>query len=132
MACDFMDMGVMSAEAIKDTDWLELVERYRAGQTRSGNLHTEGSIRKRKEALVQILKANKLRDALHFVDMWKENKENKEVNHWNIEEVEAMNQHALALARDPTTLKFAVVHLLHYHIAPLDRILRNSSGTTSI
>ena len=79
VACDFMDMGVMSAEAIKDTDWLELVERYRAGQTRSGNPLTEGSIRKRKEALVQILKATKLSDTLHFVEMWKESKEAKEI-----------------------------------------------------
>jgi integrase len=118
VACDFMDMGVMSAEAIKDTDWLELVERYRVGQTRSGNPLTEGSIRKRKEGLVQILKANKLRDTLHFVEMWKEKKETKEVTYWNIEEMEAMNQYALVLARKPATLKFAVVHLLHYHIAP--------------
>ena len=62
VACDFMDMGVMSAETIQDTDWLELVERYRAGQTRSGNPLTEGSIRKRKEALVQMLKAMKLNE----------------------------------------------------------------------
>ena len=74
VACDFMDMGVESAEAITDKDWLNLVERYRAGQTRSGNPLTEGSIRKRKEALVQILKATKLNDILHFVEMWKKKK----------------------------------------------------------
>ena len=118
VACDFMDMGVMSAEAIKDTDWLALVERYRAGQTRSGRTFSEGSIRKRKEALVQILKATKLSDTLHFVEMWKETKESKEVTYWTIEEMESMNQYVLRLARDTKMLKFAVVHLLHYHIAP--------------
>ena len=94
VACDFMDMGVKSAEAITDTDWLNLVERYRTGQTRSGNPLTEGSIRKRKEGLVQILKAMKLSDILHFVEMWKEKKEAKDVTYWNFDEMEAMNRHA--------------------------------------
>ena len=118
VACDLMDMGVMSAETIQDTDWLELVERYRAGQTRSGRTLSESSIRKRKEALVQILKATKLSDTLHFVEMWKETKEAKEITYWNLEEMEAMNQYALILAREAKTMKFAVTHLLHYHIAP--------------
>ena len=118
VACDFMDMGVMSAEAIQDTDWLELVERYRAGQTRSGNPLTEGSIRKRKEALVQMLKAMKLNETLAFVQMWKEKKEVKEITYWNLEETEAMHHHALDLAQDPKTLKLATLHFLHYHIAP--------------
>ena len=118
VACDFMDMGVMSAETIQDTDWLELVERYRAGQTRSGNPLTEGSIRKRKEALVQMLKAMKLNETLAFVQMWKEKKEVKEIRYWNLEETEAMHQHALDLAQDPKTLKLATLHFLHYHIAP--------------
>ena len=118
VACDFMDMGVMSAEAIKDNDWLALVERYRAGMTRSGNELTEGSIRKRKEALVQILKATRLSDTLHFVEMWKETKEAKEITYWNLEEMEAMNQYSLLLAQETKTLKFAVVHFLHYHISP--------------
>jgi site-specific recombinase XerD len=118
VACDFMDMGVESAEAITDKDWLNLVERYRAGQTRSGNPLTEGSIRKRKEALVQILKATKLNDILHFVEMWKKKKESNETTYWNLEEMEAMNQHVLRLAQETKMLKFAVVHLLHYHIAP--------------
>ena len=107
VACDFMDMGVMSAETIQDTDWLELVERYRAGQTRSGNPLTEGSIRKRKEALVQMLKAMKLNETLAFVQMWKEKKEVKEIRYWNLEETEAMHHHALDLAQDPKTLKLA-------------------------
>ena len=118
VACDFMDMGVESAEAIGEKDWLNLVERYRAGQTRSGRTFSEGSIRKRKEGLVQILKATKLSDTLHFVEMWKETKESKEVTYWTIEEMESMNQYVLRLARDTKMLKFAVVHLLHYHIAP--------------
>ena len=118
VACDFIDMGVKSAEAITDTDWLNLVERYRAGQTRSGNPLTEGSIRKRKEGLVQILKAMKLSDILHFVEMWKEKKEAKDVTYWNFDEMEAMNRHAFQMSVEPKQLKFAVVHFLHYYIAP--------------
>ena len=110
VACDFMDMGVMSAEAIKDTDWLELVERYRAGQTRSGRTLSESSIRKRKEALVQILKATKLSDTLHFVEMWKETKEAKEITYWNLEEMEAMNQCALILARMESDASHSLNH----------------------
>ena len=118
VACDFIDMGVMSAETIRDTDWLALVERYRAGMTRSGNELTEGSIRKRKEALVQILKAMRLNETLAFVQVWKEKKEIKDIKYWNLEETEAMHQHALELAQNTKTLKHAAIHFLHYHIAP--------------
>ena len=68
--------------------------------------------------MVQILKATKLSDTLHFVEMWKETKEAKEITYWNLEEMEAMNQCCPQLAREAKTLKFAVAHLLHYHIAP--------------
>ena len=59
VACDFMDMGVMSAETIKDTDWLELVERYRAGQTRSGEHSREEQYQKTKGGLGPNPQGNK-------------------------------------------------------------------------
>jgi integrase len=118
VACDFMDIGVNSAEEVTDQDWLTLIERFRAGKNRSGNPLKEASIRKRKEGLIQMLRALKLFDTLDFVEKWKENKVSKEITYWNCDEMEAMNQQALLFATDEKMLKFAAVHLLHYHIAP--------------
>ncbi len=50
-----------------------------------------------------MLKAMKLSDILHFVEMWKEKKEAKEITYWNLEEMEAMNPHALDVAQNQRT-----------------------------
>ena len=64
VALDFQDQGVNSPSEITRESWLELVERYRNGRTRSGNELEEKSIKKRKEGLIQILKANRLSEIL--------------------------------------------------------------------
>ena len=71
VALDFQDQGVNSPGEITREAWLELVERYRKAGTRSGNKLQENSIKKRKEGLVQILKANRLSEVLEFVEVWK-------------------------------------------------------------
>ena len=118
IAGDFTDMGVNGPEKITQQNWLDLVERYRNGETRSGNILKEGSIRKRKEALVQILKALRLDDVLHFVTMWKEKKEGLEIRWWNDDETEAMNQFSMRLFSEPNRMKHCIAHLIHFHIAP--------------
>jgi len=118
IAGDFTDIGVNGPEKITQQNWLDLVERYRNGETRSGNPLKEGSIRKRKEALVQILKALRLDDVLHFVTMWKEKNEVLEIRWWNEDETEAMNQLSMRMFSEPKRMKHCIAHLIHYHIAP--------------
>ena len=118
IAGDFTDIGVNGPEKITQDNWLELVERYRNGETRSGKLLTEGSIKKRKEALVQILKALRLDDVLYFVTMWKEKNEVLEIRWWNEDETEAMNQLSMRMFSEPKRMKHCIAHLVHYHIAP--------------
>ena len=55
VALDFQDMGIMRPELLQEESWLELVNRYRNGQTRSKKKITEKSIKKRREGLIQLL-----------------------------------------------------------------------------
>ena len=95
VALDFQDQGVMSPNEITREAWLNLVKRYRNGNTRSGNKISEKSIKKRKEGLIQILKANRLPEILEFVEVWKPHDTPDEIRWWNEFEMEAMNEFAL-------------------------------------
>ena len=48
VALDFQDMGIMSPESLQEESWLELVNRYRNGQTRI----PEGKVRKELLSLI--------------------------------------------------------------------------------
>ena len=117
VALDFQDQGVMNPQDIEKEDWLQLIERYRDGETRSRKPLKEMSIKKRKEGLLQILKALNLKKIKEFVDYWKPHKEAKSIRWWTEEEMEAMNQTAIHLFESKYRMR-AIAHMLHFHIGP--------------
>ena len=118
VALDFQDQGVMSPNEITREAWLDLVTRYRSRNTRSGNKISEKSIKKRKEGLIQILKANRLPEILEFVEVWKPHDTPDEIRWWNEFEMEAMNEFALRAWEDGKYPQRVIAHLLFYSICP--------------
>ena len=57
------------------------------------------TIKKRVETLRAILQACKLSEQLDFVDLWKPDKEVKEITYWTVEELDAMDDRALLMFR---------------------------------
>jgi len=118
ISCDLMEQGVIRPEDITDDNWLDLIERYRHGQTRSGKILKEISIKKRREGLIQILKGLHLDEILHFVNLWQPKKEEDIIRWWSNEEMEAMTQTALQYISKGKFEERAIAHLLHFSIAP--------------
>ena len=118
VALDFQDQGVMSPNDITREAWLDLVTRYWNGGTRSGNKITEKSIKKRKEGLIQILKANRLSEIREYVEVWKPQDTPDEIRWWNELEVEAMNEFVLRAWDDGKYPQRVIAHLLFYSICP--------------
>ena len=115
---DFQDQGVPSIEAITPEHWLSLVERYRMGLTRTGNVFAEMSIKKRKQALKLMLDAMKLHSIIEFVEKWKPGEDENIIRWWTEEEMEAMNQTAMRMFDDGYRIERAIAHFLHYTIGP--------------
>jgi integrase len=115
---DFQDQGIQSIEDISPDNWLALVERYRMGLTRSKNVISEMSIKKRKEALMLMLKALKLHSIVDFVEKWKPGEDENIIRWWTNEEMEAMNQTAIKMFNEGDRIERAIAHFLHYTIGP--------------
>ena len=115
---DFQDQDVGSIDDITPEQWLRLVERYRAGQTRSTDVISESAIEKRKEALTLMLKALKLHSIIEFVEKWKPGEDENIIRWWTDEEMEAMNQTAMRMFQDGGRIERAIAHFLHYTIGP--------------
>ena len=115
---DFQDQGIQSIDEISPDNWLTLVERYRMGLTRSKNVISEMSIKKRKEALMLMLKALKLHSIVDFVEKWKPGEDENIIRWWTNEEMEAMNQTAIKMFNEGDRIERAIAHFLHYTIGP--------------
>ena len=115
---DFQDQEVGSIEDITPEQWLRLVERYRAGQTRSTDVISESAIEKRKEALMLMLNALKLHSVIEFVQKWKPRVDVNIIRWWTNEEMEAMNQTAIQMFHDGDRIERSIAHFLHYTIGP--------------
>jgi integrase len=115
---DFQDQGVLSIEDITPEQWLSLVERYRMGLARTGNVFAEMSIKKRKQALRLMLDAMKLHSIIEFVEKWKPGEDENIIRWWTNEEMEAMNQIAIRMFNDGDQIERSIAHFLHYTIGP--------------
>ena len=88
---DLQDQGVSGIGDITRDQWLRLVDRYRMGKTRSTDVISEMSIKKRKEALMLMLKALKLHSIIEFVEKWKPGVDENIIRWWTNEEMEAIS-----------------------------------------
>ncbi len=117
LANEFQLIGVNSPDGITKEKFSDWVDGLRQGTFPCKELGA-GTIKKRVETLRAILQANKLVDQLDFVQLWRPDKQVKNIKYWSVEEIEAMNEIALKTFENKDLRGRAVVHLLHSMIAP--------------
>ena len=115
---DFQDQGIQSIDDISRENWLSLVERYRMGLPRSKNVISEMSIKKRKDAIMLMVKAMNLHTIIDFVEKRKPSEDENIIRWWTSEEMEAMNQTAIKMFNEGDRVERAIAHFLHYTIGP--------------
>ena len=118
VALDFQDMGIMRPESLQEESWLELVNRYRNGQTRSKKKITEKSIKKRREGLIQLLEGLGMQEHLKTVRIWQPKKEDTTIRYWSEDEMESMNKTAFDIIQNSPYPERGIIHLLMATIAP--------------
>ena len=117
LANEFQLIGVNSPDGITKEKFSDWVDGLREGTFPCKELGA-GTIKKRVETLRAILQANKLVDQLDFVQLWKPDKQVKNIKYWSVEEIEAMNDIAIKTFQNGKYMGRAVVHILHNIIAP--------------
>ena len=117
LANEFQLLGVNSPDEITKENFSKWIEGLRQGTFPCKELGA-GTIKKRVETLRAILQANKLDEQLDFVQLWKPDKQAKNIKYWSLQEIEAMNEIAIKTFHDGKYLGRAVVHILHNMIAP--------------
>ena len=117
LANEFQLIGVNSPDGITKEKFSDWVDGLREGTFPCKELGA-GTIKKRVETLRAILQANKLVDQLDFVQLWRPDKQAKNIKYWSVEEIEAMNEMAIKTFQNGKYMGRAVVHILHNMIAP--------------
>ena len=117
LANEFQLLGVKSPDGITKEKFSDWVDGLREGTFPCKELGA-GTIKKRVESLRAILQANKLVDQLDFVQLWRPDKQAKNIKYWSVEEIEAMNEIAIKTFQNGKYMGRAVVHILHNIIAP--------------
>ena len=117
LANEFQLIGVNSPDGITKEKFSDWVDGLRQGTFPCKELGA-GTIKKRVETLRAILQANKLVDQLDFVQLWRPDKQAKNIKYWSVEEIEAMNEIAIKTFQNGKYMGRAVVHILHNIIAP--------------
>ena len=88
------------------------------GLTRSKNVISEMSIKKRKDAIMLMVKAMNLHTIIDFVEKRKPSEDENIIRWWTSEEMEAMNQTAIKMFYEGDRIERAIAHFLHYTIGP--------------
>ena len=118
VALDLQDLGVEDPASLDEQSWIDLAAAYRTGSQRTEQPLEENTIRKRKEALTQMLSGMNMTEHLEFLREWKPKVVEKDVRWWTREQMEAMNKRAIHMLRNGEKPARAIAHLLHFQIAP--------------
>ena len=118
-ACEMQDMGCSDPADIDQIIFNRWREYTMSDDNRSEKAITEKGFKKRKEALILLLKANKLDDPLEIVQMHKSNIVQDDIKFWSGEELDAMTERALEVfENEPKKQATAIAHILHVVCAP--------------
>ena len=117
LGLEFQRLGVVDPRDISQDDFLRWLDGLKEGTLGTKQLGST-TIKKRVETLRAVLQACKLTEQLEFVDFWKPDREVKEIRYWSVEELEAMDERALAMFREDELKPRAMAHLIHSMMAP--------------
>jgi len=114
---DFQQLGVLSPDDMSEQNFLDWIQGMREGVFRTSKLSSK-TIRKRVEILRAILRSGGLKKQLEFVELWKPDREMKDIRYWSADETEAMNNQAIKMFEDEKLRPRAMAHLIHSIVAP--------------
>ena len=117
VGCDYQDMGVHSPADMAEQDFHEWIEGMREGRFRGKALSPQ-TIRKRVEALRAMLRAGGRKEQLEFVQLWRPDRDEKDIRYWSLEELECMDERALVMFENVKHRPRAMAHLIHSMTAP--------------
>ena len=116
-ALEFQRLGINGPKEINQEDFVAWTKGLREGTLGTKQLGPM-TIKKRVETLRAILQACKLSDQLDFVDLWKPDREIKEITYWSVEELDAMDDRALLMFQNEELRPRAMAHIIHSMMAP--------------
>ena len=119
VACEMQDIGCEDPTDIDQTVFNKWRSLAMSDNNRSGKAITEKGFKKRKEALILLLKANRLDEPLRIVQMHKSKITHDELKFWSEEELEAMTERSLIVFEiEPEKRAAAIAHILHIICPP--------------
>ncbi len=119
VACEMQDIGCTDPADIDQVVFNKWRGYTMSDENRSGKAITEKGFKKRKEALILLLKANKLEDPLSIVQMHRSKIVQDEIKFWSPEELDAMTLRALEVfEQEPEKRAAAIAHILHIVCPP--------------
>ena len=117
VALEFERLGINGPEDICQEDFVSWTKGLKEGTLGTKQLGPM-TIKKRVETLRAILQACKLSEQLDFVDLWKPDKEVKEITYWTVDELDAMDDQALLMFQEEELRPRAMAHIIHSMMAP--------------
>jgi integrase len=117
IGCDFQELGILSPPDMKERDFHDWIEGMRAGSFRGSSLSSQ-TIRKRVETLRAMLRAGCRDEQLAFVELWRPDRHEKDIHYWSLEELDCMDDTALAMFENVKHRPRAMAHLIHSMTAP--------------
>ena len=119
VACEFQDLGVLRPEDITQELFLEWKDHVMSDLNRSGKGITENGFKKRKEAYLLIMRANKLQDQIEIGEMHKQRISPSEFSFWDDETLEQMTVRAMEIFdNEPKKRAAAIAHMIHSDCPP--------------
>ena len=119
VACEFQDLGVLRPEDITQELFLEWKDHVMSDLNRSGKGITENGFKKRKEAFLLIMRANKLQDQTEIGEMHKQRIGPSEFSFWDDETLEQMTVRAMEIFdNEPKKRAAAIAHMIHSDCPP--------------
>ena len=117
VSSDFQQLEVFDPADITEQNFLDWIQGMRDGNFRTSKLSSK-TIQKRVEILRAMLRAGGLKKQMEFVELWKPDREIKEIRYWSIEETEVMDNQALEMFEIERLRPRAMAHLIHSIMAP--------------
>jgi integrase len=114
VGCEMQDIGGFDPADI-DQSVFNLWRQYTmSDENRAARAITEKGFKKRKEALILLLKANHLSKQLEIVQMHRSNIRHEKLDYWNEDELEAMTTRALHVyEQEPDKRAAAIAHFIN-------------------
>jgi integrase len=116
--CEMQDIGCMNPADIDQSIFNRWREYTMSDGNRSGKAITEKGFKKRKEAMILLLRANQLNEQLAIIQMHRSNIRHERLEYWDEDELEAMTERAIQVFDNEQDKKAAAIAHIINRICP--------------